>query len=145
MSKIAGPRSIEKRPADHRWFTAPGFVLFALLMVGYLAVTARYGRFANFDEVWYKCAGLDWAKHGTFAAHELSGFGHFKPGFDKVFGVYPPLYPFAFGLYTRIVGFGWRQVCLFDAGIHVLLCVCVALLVRHYSRGELSLACWAAG
>jgi len=105
-------------------------------MVGYLAVTARYGRFANFDEVWYKCAGLDWAKHGTFAAHELSGFGHFKPGFDKVFGVYPPLYPFAFGLYTRIVGFGWRQVCLFDAGIHVLLCVCVALLAPDTCRTD---------
>src|SRR5216683_3710131 len=104
-----------------------------------LALSALYclaelvpGRFAVTDEVFFKAAGRNWAATGRFAAPELKGYlgkGLVSPATD-VFFAYPPLYPFLFGVYTKVIGFGPRSCMLYDVVIHLLLVWCGALVAR---------------
>lgn len=103
--------------------------VFWFASAGYLIVVAWVGRFPNWDETFYKAAGRAWALRGTFAAPEIIGRLPFEPPIDKIFAAYPPLYPFAFGVWTKLFGFGWRQVALFDACIHVGLALMTARFV----------------
>lgn len=89
------------------------------------------GRFPATDEVFYKCAGLHWAATGQFAAPELVGRIDVNPGLDVVDFVYPPLYTFSFGVYTKIVGFSPRLCILFDSLIHLLLATLTITLARR--------------
>ena len=47
-----------------------------------------------------------------------------------MFASYPPLYPALFGLYTKVFGFGWRQVSLFDALLHLVLMLTIVVALR---------------
>jgi hypothetical protein len=90
------------------------------------------GRFAVTDEVFFKAAGRNWAETGRFAAPELKGYfsNVLVPPATDVFFAYPPLYPFLFGVYTKVVGFGPRSCILYDVIIHLLLVWCGALVAR---------------
>jgi hypothetical protein len=90
------------------------------------------GRFAVTDEVFFKAAGRNWAATGRFAAPELKGYfsNVLIPPVTEVFFAYPPLYPFLFGVYTKVVGFGPRSCILSDVVIHLLLILCGALVAR---------------
>lgn len=90
------------------------------------------GRFMAVDEVFYKAAGRNWAMTGHFAAPEIVGFLGRTP--SQVFFAQPPLYPFLFGLYTRLVGFGPRLNILFDVLIHIALAWSVLALGRYVFR-----------
>jgi hypothetical protein len=79
------------------------------------------GRFSVTDELYFKAAGAHWAATGRFAAPELTGFTSTVPPLSEVFFPYPPLYPFLFGVYTKVVGFGPRSCILYDLAIHLLL------------------------
>ncbi len=101
----------------------------ALASLVYLAVAAFVGRFPVTDEVFFKAAGRNWASGRGFGAPELEGaLGNVSPPVTEVFFLHPPLYPFAFGIWTRLAGFGARQCILFDAGIHVLLTALIFVL-----------------
>ncbi len=90
----------------------------------YLAVSLLVGRFAVTDEVAFKAAGRQWAAGTGFGAPELEGaLDGVSPPVTTVYFLYPPAYPFSFGLWTRLFGFGPRQCMVFDAAIHVLLTV----------------------
>ena len=103
-----------------------------------LALSALYcfaelvpGRFAVTDEVYFKAAGRNWAATGRFAAPELKGFGNsFVPPVSELFCSYPPLYPFLYGVYTKVVGFGPRSCILYDLAIHLLLVWSGAMVAR---------------
>src|SRR5216683_10399 len=104
-----------------------------------LALSALYslaelvpGRFAVTDEVFFKAAGRNWATTGRFAAPELKGYfsNALVPPATEVFFAYPPLYPFLFGVYTKVIGFGPRSCMLYDVVIHLLLVWCGALVAR---------------
>ena len=106
-----------------------------------LALSALYciadlvpGRFAVTDEVYFKSAGRNWATTGRFASPELTGFTSSVPPMSEVFFPYPPLYPFLFGVYTKIVGFGPRLCILYDLVIHLLLIWCGALVAKLVHR-----------
>jgi len=93
-----------------------------------LALSAFYciaelvpGRFVVTDEVYFKAPGRNWAATGRFAAPELKGGTSVVPPLTEVFFSYPPLYPFLFGVYTKVVGFGPRSCILYDLAIHLLL------------------------
>ncbi len=88
------------------------------------------GRFAVTDEVFFKAAGRNWAATGRFAAPECTGFNSLVPPVSEVFFAYPPLYPFLFGVYTKVVGFGPRSCILYDLAIHLLLVWCGTLVAR---------------
>jgi len=103
------------------------------------AVSALYclaelvpGRFAVTDEVFFKAAGRSWAATGRFAAPELRGYsnGNVATPATEVFFAYPPVYPFLFGVYTKVVGFGPRSCILYDVLIHLLLVWCGVLVAR---------------
>ncbi len=107
-------------------------LVFVVVLATYLVLVFMHGRLFNIDEVFYKAAGGNWAVLGRFAAPELTGRLPFDPPIEKVFACYPPLYPISFGLYARAFGFGYTQLCLFDALIRVALCVvtaCTALRI----------------
>jgi hypothetical protein len=88
----------------------------------YLAVSLLVGRFAVTDEVAFKAAGRQWAAGAGFGAPELKGAAEgASPPVTEVYFLYPPAYPFFFGVWTRLFGFGPRQCMVFDASIHVLL------------------------
>lgn len=96
----------------------------ALLAIGgaYLALFVLVGRFAVTDEVFFKAAGRQWAAGAGFGAPELEGaLGDISPPVTEVFFLHPPAYPFLFGVWTRLFGFGARQCMLFDATLHVFL------------------------
>jgi len=103
------------------------------------AVSALYclaelvpGRFAVTDEVFFKAAGRNWEATGRFAAPELRGYsnGNVATPATEVFFAYPPVYPFLFGVYTKVVGFGPRSCILYDVLIHLLLVWCGVLVAR---------------
>ncbi len=97
-------------------------MLVLLIGICYLVAEVVPGRFAVTDELYFKAAGRNWAATGRFAAPELKGFhSGMIPPITDVFFTYPPLYPFLFGLYTKLAGFGARSCILYDALIHVLL------------------------
>ena len=104
-----------------------------------LALSALYclaelvpGRFAVTDEVFFKAAGRTWAATGRFAAPEMKGYfsNVLVPPATEVFFAYPPLYPFLFGVYTKVIGFGPRSCMLYDVVIHLLVVWCGALVAR---------------
>jgi len=104
------------------------------LLAGYLAVMMVQGRFAVTDEMFFKAAGAQWAETGQFAAPELTGLFGATPPVEKIFAVYPPIYPFLFGLWVRLIGFSWRSCVLYDATIHVLLTLSVLLYAIQLDR-----------
>lgn len=114
-----------------------------------LALSAMYGlaelipgRFAVTDEVFFKAAGRSWAATGRFAAPELKGYfsDPLVTPATEVFFAYPPLYPFVFGVYTKIVSFGPRLCILYDAMIHLLLVWCGAMVARRVFGAPRSVA-----
>jgi hypothetical protein len=93
----------------------------AILSLLYALVELVPGRFVVTDEVFYKAAGRNWAMSGKFAAPEIVGrFGQ-GPPLSETFFAQPPLYPFLFGVLTKLVGFGPRACILYDVLIHILL------------------------
>jgi len=102
-----------------------------LILLGYVALVTVFGRFMGLDEIASKAAGRDWGLHGRWAAPELTGWlPPSEPPVEQFYGMYPPLYPFGFGLLVRLAGFGWRQCVFYDAAIHAFL----AFLVVHATR-----------
>ena len=99
----------------------PAMLVGAALVV-YLGIAAIIGRFPATDEVFFKSAGRQWAAGAGFGAPELTGaLGDVSPPVTEVFFMHPPTYPFLFGVWTRLCGFGPHQCILFDALIHALL------------------------
>lgn len=95
--------------------------LLLVLSICYCVAELVPGRFAATDEVYFKAAGRNWAATGHFAAPEMKGFLDLNPPLSEVFFPYPPLYPFLFGLYTKVAGFGPRSCILYDVFIHLAL------------------------
>ena len=104
-------------------------VLLAAVLACYLLAHFVFGRFPDYDEIFYKAAGFHWATDGRFAAPELIGRLPFDPPIEQIFAAYPPVYPFLFGVYAKVFGFGWQSVSTFDALVHVGLCVVAAMVV----------------
>ncbi len=105
--------------------------ILVVLSATYILVELVPGRFAVTDEVYFKAAGRNWAATGKFAAPELKGFRDtLVPPLSEVFFAYPPIYPFLFGVYTKVVGFGPRSCIFFDALIHLLLVWCGVWVAR---------------
>ncbi len=95
------------------------------LLAAYLAVMLLEGRFVVADEIFFKAAGAQWAETGSFAATEFTGFLGTDPPVERIYALYPPVYPFLFGVLARMAGFSWRCCVFYDALIHVVLAVAV--------------------
>jgi hypothetical protein len=93
-----------------------------LLLVAFFIVEFAYPPFPSMDsEISRKAAGLHLSQGGAFAAPELEGFLHVDPPLERIYFVYPPLYTWLFGQWTRVTGFGWAACVGYDALISVLL------------------------
>jgi hypothetical protein len=92
------------------------------------------GRSPMIDEEFFKSAGRHWAATGQFAAPEIVGRVDVKPGFEEVYFAQPPIYTFAFGVYTKIIGFGPRLCILYDQLIHLFFVLMTMLLARVLFR-----------
>jgi hypothetical protein len=122
----------------HTQLVGAAWTVLLAALVCWLIFTVRQGRLTHIDETFYKAAGYHWAANGKFAAPELEGRLPWDPPIDTVFACYPPVYPFVFGLYTWVVGFGWQQVALFDVLVHALLCVATAgLTLRMFTASAM--------
>jgi len=104
-------------------------VIIAALL--YVLIEVIPGRFTTTDEVAYKAAGLHWALSNTFSAPELSGFLKNVPPLDEIDFAHLPIYPFFYGVFTRLAGFGPRQCIVFDAIIHVALAIIVGIFANR--------------
>lgn len=110
--------------------------IYGLACLGLTSLTLTKGRFPSIDDVFFKAAGHSWALESRFAAPELRGFP-VSPPVEKIFAVYPPVYSLLFGYYTKLVGFGWRQVAVFDVLIHIVLTLLAcAVILRLSGRGS---------
>jgi hypothetical protein len=93
-----------------------------LLFAAFFALEFVCPRFPNIDsEISRKAAGLNLSQRGAFAAPELEGFLHVDPPLERIYFVYPPLYTWLFGQWTRVTGFGWAACVGYDALISVVL------------------------
>jgi hypothetical protein len=104
----------------------------------YVALFAMVGRFPTIDEVFFKAPGREWAAGGRFAAPELTGIDFLqgiKPAIEEVWFVHPPGYPFLFGVFTLLIGFGPTACVVFDALIHGALALMTWLLARRLGEG----------
>jgi len=106
---------------------------FALVVAVYLLFHFHYGRFEATDELFFKAPGKNWAETGRFNAPELTwSFGReaLPVQVDEIFFMQPPLYPFLFGVFVKLFGFGWRQCVMYDAVIHAGLMLTTFLLTK---------------
>lgn len=116
------------------WFSLP-VVVIVLASCLYIAVSLTWGRFANLDndEIFYKAPGREWAATGHFRSPELKGYLGVVPPLEEIWLIYPPTYPFVFGLVVKVVGFGWRQCVGFDAVVHVIVSWLTVLIVGRFT------------
>jgi hypothetical protein len=68
---------------------------------------------------------LNLSRGGAFAAPELEGFLHVDPPIERIYFVYPPVYTWLFGQWTRVTGFGWAACVGYDALISAVLALIV--------------------
>src|SRR5271157_372421 len=96
---------------------------FVLAIILYLFVLIRLGRLPQLDgdEISFKSPGREWAASGRFASPELRGWRGLDPPLERIWLIYPPVYPFLFGVFVKVFGFGWRQCEMFDGLIRVAL------------------------
>ena len=104
------------------------------LLAAYVVCSTILGRFAVTDEVMFKAAGRHWAVTGHFAAPELKGCVPADPPVETVYALYPPVYPFLYGFFTWIVGFGWREAVFYDVFIHAALVAATIAYGYQYDK-----------
>jgi hypothetical protein len=93
-----------------------------LLLAIFFVIEFAYPRFPYLDtEINVKAAGLHLSQGGAFAAPELEGFLHVHPPMERIYFMYPPLYTWLFGQWTRLTGFGWAACVAYDALISGVL------------------------
>lgn len=113
-----------------------------LLFVVFFVLEFVYPRFPNLDsEISRKAAGLHLVQGGAFAAPELEGFLHVDPPVERIYFVYPPLYTWLFGQWTRMTGFGWAACVGYDAlisGVLAFIIYGVAGVVADALLGPIS-------
>jgi hypothetical protein len=112
-------------------------IAFVLVLLAHAAFTMWAGRLLQMDEVFFKAAGREWAKTGRFAAPECAGFLNLQPPCEDIWFAQPPVYPFIFGVFTKLFGFGRWQSILFDELIHVLQAWLTFRLARRIEGGIL--------
>lgn len=125
-------------PTKGEALVAIGLVLANVVL---LLATAHFGRRIHIDETWYKAAGLHWRNGEGFRAPELTGSWPARVPAEVLFASQPPGYPFTFGVFAWVFGFGPTQLFLFDGLIRVALSLSLYVLLRSLGlrRG------WAAG
>lgn len=111
------PPSVKASRAD--WCLGSLFVLGVCV---YLTLLMTVGRLPFTDDIYFKAAGREWAASGRFAAPESAGALNANPPVEEIFALYPPLYPFLFGVFVKAFGFSWRTAFLYDGLLHVGLC-----------------------
>jgi|GEM_PF-5248283 len=120
---------------NEKLYQRVSLIALILYVIVYTGSTIWLGRGPHTDEAFFKAAGLSWAKGGPWVAEEFTGFfSHLDcKDLDEVFFSYPPGYPFLFGIFVKLFGFGWKTCVLFDALIHVGLLAAIAYLFKHAS------------
>lgn len=113
-------------------------IALVLILLAHAVFTMWAGRLLQMDEVFFKAAGREWAQSGRFAAPECSGFLKLQPPCEDIWFAQPPVYPFVFGVFTKLFGFGKWQSILFDELIHVLQAWLTFRLARRIEGGILS-------
>jgi hypothetical protein len=78
------------------------------------------------DVFLFKEAGINLATKGRFVASNLP---HMLPGQEFIFSYYPPVFPFLFGVWSKILGVGLRQSILFDGLLKTIRTLLLLLLV----------------
>jgi hypothetical protein len=92
-----------------------------LLLAIFFVLEFACPRFPHWDEIAFKSAGRNLSQGLAFAAPELEGFLHLDPPVERVYFIYPPLYSWLFGQWTRATGFGWAACVGYDALISAVL------------------------
>src|SRR5262249_42690201 len=102
--------------------TALPLLVFLSLILTYVVLLTTFGRLMQSDdEVFYKAAGREWAATGRFGAPELVKVWNSNTEVADVYFLFTPLYTFLFGLFVKLVGFGWRTCVFYDAAIAAIL------------------------
>src|SRR5262249_16829576 len=119
------------------------YLPFLLLLATFFVLEFAYPRFPYLDsEISRKAAGLQLSRGGAFAAPELEGFLHVDPPVERIYFVYPPLYTWLFGQWTRMTGFGWAACVSYDAlisGVLAFIIYGLAGVVADRLLGPLSI------
>lgn len=109
-----------------RWAWAP--LLWAGLAVSTISLEAPY---PATDVFLFKEPGVRLAEEGRLVASDLP---HQPPGETRVYAYYPPVFPVAFGLWTRAFGLGVKRSLAFDLFVRTLRTLCLVLLLVPLAR-----------
>ena len=109
------------------WLKPTAFLSLLLLLAGFFVLEFTYPRFPVDDEIIFKSPGRKMSQGGPFAAPELEGFEglDLNPPIERIYFIYPPLYSWLFGEWTRATGFGWAACVSYDALISAALALAV--------------------
>lgn len=88
----------------------------------------------------FKEAGVNLALKGKFVVSNLP----FMPSNEEfTYYFYPPLYPFLYGLWTKVVGFGYEQGVLFDSFVKLIRTILILSFVwspfKNASKTKISI------
>src|SRR6516165_3647324 len=117
-------RDREDHPVRPTWLKPTAFLSLLLLLAPFFVLEFIYPRFPDSDhEISFKSPGRNMSQGGPFASPELEGFEglHLNPPIERVYFIYPPLYSWLFGEWTRATGFGWAACVSYDALISAAL------------------------
>jgi hypothetical protein len=107
------------------WLKPTAFLSLLLVLAAFFVLEFTYPRFPADDEIAFKSPGRNMSQGGRFAAPELEGFEGLHPPIERVYFIYPPLYSWLFGEWTRATGFGWAACVGYDALISAALALAV--------------------
>ena len=118
---------------SRRWLFS-GTIAVILLWLG-IIIGVRGVSPHHIDDIFYKEPGVNWALTGKFISPALKGYGDVTPTYDKLFAVYPPLYPFCYGLWVHVWPHSLRSSIAFDVVIRLLLISWVFLGLPRLIKG----------
>lgn len=117
------------------WIKRAGFFLSLALVVQIIFALLEY-KLPSTDVFLFKEAGSQFALNNEFKAADLP---HFPPHQKVWFSYYPPIYPFSFGVWAKVFGFGLKQSLAFDAVIRILrsfVLFCFFILLCNEKRSQ---------
>ncbi len=112
---------------------APWVILIFVGVVLQSLTVLSEAKLPSTDVFLFKEAGVNLAMHGRFAAKNLPNMPADR---ELVFSYYPPVYPFCFGVWTKLVGLGLKQSLAFDALLRVLRSLLIGLFFLPWIRTD---------
>src|SRR5258707_362667 len=109
----------------------PSLIVLSLIHAGIIFSESRP---PSTDVFLFKDAGVNWATKWRFVVANLP---HMAKDQEVIYAYYPPVFPFTFGLWSKIAGVGLKQSIAFDSFLRLLRTLLLVNLALRLSGGAL--------